>query len=295
MLWQVGGYYGNASDTLARASGFGFSAPDRDADGTAVHCAQFEEAGWWMAHCHDSNLNGKKPFGIIWYHTPLKDYLRLRKTRMMVAPATAADLVTTAPLTTQAPRPEVRKNATWEELGNSTEPTDVEAATNSTEAPDDVETSQNSTNVREEYDWAMNRTEENEPALVESSATTNMTINLPLPNGTSSPYSTNLPENVTQSSGKEASSLPTKGEKTTQKKVPPTQTSEKTEKEIQKKVPLTQTTEKTEKNEKETQKKVPSTQTTEKTENAEKETQTTENKIPSAKFPKGDSESEILH
>lgn len=268
MFWQVGGYYGNASDTLARASGFGFSAPDRDADGTAVHCAQFEEAGWWMAHCHDSNLNGKKPFGIIWYHTPLKDYLRLRKTRMMVAPTTAADLVTTAPLTTQAPRPDVRKNETREDLGNSTEPTDVEAATNSTETPYDVETSQNSTNVLEEYDWAMNRTEENEPALVEASATTNMTVNLPLPSGTSSPNSTNLPENVTQSSGKEASSLPTKVEKTIPNKVLPTQTSEKTEK---------------------TDKE---TQTTEK---AEKETQMTENKVPPAKFPKGDSELEILH
>ena len=72
----VGGYSGNAGDSLTSHSGMKFSTRDRDNDVWSGHCAQKFKGAWWYRYCYHSNLNGEYLFGnhsshangVNWYH-----------------------------------------------------------------------------------------------------------------------------------------------------------------------------------------------------------------------------------
>ncbi|XP_059094034.1 angiopoietin-related protein 3-like [Tigriopus californicus] len=95
----VGGYEGNATDSLSAHNGFGFSTYDRNNDEAprCCPCAPAYGGGWWFYSCFEANLNGEyfeDPTandyfrGIIWelWHG---DY-SLRSAKMMIRPKSVA-------------------------------------------------------------------------------------------------------------------------------------------------------------------------------------------------------------
>jgi len=91
-IW-IGGYSGNASDSLSAHNGYKFSTVDRNNDlaPKCCPCAPAYGGGWWFYSCFESNLNGEyfsNPQsngyyrGIIW-ELWLGDY-SLKETRMMI-------------------------------------------------------------------------------------------------------------------------------------------------------------------------------------------------------------------
>jgi len=93
-IW-VGGYSGNASDSLSAHNGFKFSTVDRNNDMApkCCPCAPAYGGGWWFYSCFESNLNGEyfsDPNengyyrGIIW-ELWLGDY-SLKGVKMMIRP-----------------------------------------------------------------------------------------------------------------------------------------------------------------------------------------------------------------
>ena len=73
----VGGYTGNAGNSLAAHNGRPFTTYDRDNDGAiSENCAGLYKGAWWYANCHNSNLNGlyhrgrhsSYADGVNWYH-----------------------------------------------------------------------------------------------------------------------------------------------------------------------------------------------------------------------------------
>jgi len=59
-IW-VGGYSGNASDSLSAHNGFKFSTVDRNNDQApkCCPCAPAYGGGWWFYSCFEANLNGE--------------------------------------------------------------------------------------------------------------------------------------------------------------------------------------------------------------------------------------------
>jgi len=93
-LW-LGGYSGNASDSLSAHNGYKFSTVDRNNDQApkCCPCAPAYGGGWWFYSCFESNLNGEYFMdpdengyyrGIIW-ELWLGDY-SLKAARMMIRP-----------------------------------------------------------------------------------------------------------------------------------------------------------------------------------------------------------------
>ncbi|XP_065058650.1 ficolin-1-like [Rhopilema esculentum] len=58
---KVGGYSGDAGDSLARQNNMKFSTKDKDQDTYRYNCAESFKGAWWYAACHDSNLNALHP------------------------------------------------------------------------------------------------------------------------------------------------------------------------------------------------------------------------------------------
>ena len=55
----VGGYSGNAGDSLRRHNNRQFTTKDEDNDKLSDgNCGVFRRGGWWYDSCDDSNLNG---------------------------------------------------------------------------------------------------------------------------------------------------------------------------------------------------------------------------------------------
>ncbi|XP_003384787.2 PREDICTED: ficolin-1-like [Amphimedon queenslandica] len=72
----IGGYSGNAGDSLSAHNGRPFSTKDRDHDGWNRNCAEAYKGAWWYNACHASNLNGWYQYGptasyatsVVWAH-----------------------------------------------------------------------------------------------------------------------------------------------------------------------------------------------------------------------------------
>ena len=72
----VGGYHGDAGDSLSDHSGLRFSTYDNDNDPYGTNCALDFSGAWWYRACHYVNLNGlylngdhsSYANGVNWYH-----------------------------------------------------------------------------------------------------------------------------------------------------------------------------------------------------------------------------------
>ena len=80
---NIGGYSGNAGDSMAYQNGMKFSTPDQDNDTwDKKNCAVQYKGAWWYSACHKSNLNGKylsgltESFadGVTWYNWKGQNY-----------------------------------------------------------------------------------------------------------------------------------------------------------------------------------------------------------------------------
>ncbi|XP_078311720.1 ryncolin-4-like [Crassostrea virginica] len=83
----VGGYNGNAGDSLANNNGMKFSTKDQDTSGS---CAKTFHAGWWFKACFLANPNGmyrktavKTTQSVNWYHFG-NEHRALKKIRFMI-------------------------------------------------------------------------------------------------------------------------------------------------------------------------------------------------------------------
>ena len=56
---NVGGYLGDAGDSMAHHNGAKFTTKDQDNDHDGVNCAISYKGAWWYTACHISNLNGQ--------------------------------------------------------------------------------------------------------------------------------------------------------------------------------------------------------------------------------------------
>ena len=73
---RVGGYSGDAGDSIKHQNGQKFSTKDRDNDVWGGSCAISFKGAWWYKECHNSNLNGlylsgahtSFADGVNWYH-----------------------------------------------------------------------------------------------------------------------------------------------------------------------------------------------------------------------------------
>ena len=72
----VGGYSGDAGDSMAQQNGMKFSTKDQENDNDPTNCAVRYKGAWWYASCHNSNLNGKYLSGT---HTTFADGVNWRQ------------------------------------------------------------------------------------------------------------------------------------------------------------------------------------------------------------------------
>jgi ficolin len=73
----IGGYSGDAGDSMAWQNGMNFTTFDEDNDRhSSINCAITFKGAWWYNHCHHSNLNGRylsghytsSADGVSWWH-----------------------------------------------------------------------------------------------------------------------------------------------------------------------------------------------------------------------------------
>ncbi|XP_060948504.1 tenascin-X-like [Limanda limanda] len=88
---SVGGYSGDAGDSLSYHDNQVFSTKDRDPSQSITRCAMSYRGGWWYRNCHQANLNGLygidvKHQGITWISWKGKD-VSIAFTEMKMRPA----------------------------------------------------------------------------------------------------------------------------------------------------------------------------------------------------------------
>ncbi|CAH1239314.1 FIBCD1 [Branchiostoma lanceolatum] len=95
---NIGGYSGDAGDSMGFHNGGKFSATDVDNDDNNDHCAQKYSGGWWYRDpCLTSVLNGRyflpedyhdhdTGTGVFWYKWKGTRFYSLKATKMMVRP-----------------------------------------------------------------------------------------------------------------------------------------------------------------------------------------------------------------
>ena len=82
----VGGFSGDAGDSLAYHNGSEFTTKDRDNDiHNGINCAVTFSGAWWYRNCYHSNLNGRylneyNTSGVTWDH--FRVYRSLKFTEM---------------------------------------------------------------------------------------------------------------------------------------------------------------------------------------------------------------------
>ncbi|CAG2235296.1 FCN [Mytilus edulis] len=88
---NIGGYSGDAGNSLAYHNGMMFSTKDQDNDVHSISCAESCQGAWWYKSCHHTNLNGEYLGGPHTYFTRgMKwrawkgDYYSLKSTKMMI-------------------------------------------------------------------------------------------------------------------------------------------------------------------------------------------------------------------
>ena len=95
---NVGGYHGNAGDSLAYHNGMPFSTMDNNNDGNEGICATWCRGAWWYKDCFESNLNGlyyeSGPYvtktnwgdGMVWKHIKGTNFYSLKSSIMKIIP-----------------------------------------------------------------------------------------------------------------------------------------------------------------------------------------------------------------
>ncbi|KAK7116538.1 hypothetical protein V1264_002202 [Littorina saxatilis] len=97
---RVGGYTGDAGDSLSYHDNMAFSTEDVDNDLHTRHCAAENQGGWWFNHCFSSNLNGvfhrawysqassNYADGVVWYTAKDSEFYSMKGVTMMLKPKT---------------------------------------------------------------------------------------------------------------------------------------------------------------------------------------------------------------
>ena len=89
---NLGGYSGNATNSMKNQNGMKFSTYDQDNDPSSLHCAQNDVTAWWYRTCSASNINGFYTtyqqsyigYGVCWSGFMLDGFSELKWTEMKV-------------------------------------------------------------------------------------------------------------------------------------------------------------------------------------------------------------------